>query len=272
MPEQRRELRAAGDPTCPPTPEADVSRHAVTKPDPGTTLSTGMLPDVAAALVALRAVGRVERVREIRCTGILKRPEPGWSTFDRTRLVDAVCGPGRALIDGRFVDEALGERRWLAWFPQPLGPHHAVSVPSPVVELLAVRVPEVQLVRCHLAARAWQAELLQAMGNLARFEGGRRRLRRWAARGTDDVGDDARWATVVEVLGDGDLLVRGWAHGTHRRATAAALMAHGLTTEGSPDLMAVTTARDAGRVLDAVAAEPSLDLRWSVGTPAPIVR
>lgn len=272
MPAQRRAIRAAGDLTSTPAAATDAGRPGEIGSGVGTTLSTGMLPDVAAALVALRAVGHVERVREIRCTGILKRPDAGWSTFDRTRLVEAVCAGGQALIGGHFVDEPLGERRWLAWFPQPLGPHHAVNVPSPVVQLLAARVPGIQLVRCHLAVRAWQAELLQAMGNLAQFEAGRRRLRRWAARGSDDAGEDARWATVVEVLGDPDLLVRGWAHGTHRRATAAALVAHGAMTDPTANVMDVSTPQDAAHVLDAVAAETLLDLRWSVGTPAPIVR
>lgn len=252
-----------------PGPGHDAAGH-----DPASARSSaahrGLVPDTVAALVAIRAAGNLRRPREIQATGMLARPGSGMPRQDRQRLVAAATAGGRAWIDGEMVDEDLGSRRWLAWFPRPTGPRHAVNVPSPVVEVLADQVPGVRLVRCHLAARAWQAEGLQALATLTQLDAGRRWAQRWAERGADEPDPTARWAVVVEVLGDdeggdGARLVRGWAHGTGRSATAAAL-AHSLADgwPSDPD-------RAAG-LLDAVAMTPGLDLRWSVGDPTTIAR
>jgi len=138
------------------------------------------------------------------------------------------------------------------------------------VALLGAQVHGVRLVRCHLAMRTWQAEALQAMANLAQFDTGRRWLQRWADRGPDRVDAQARWATVVEVLGDDDgtdvaRLVRGWAHGSRREATQAELAR--LVRDDWP-----ADADRAAATLDAVAVTPGLDLRWSVGTPTTVAR
>lgn len=224
-----------------------------------------LLPDAVAVLLAIRAAGRLVVPGEVRATGILDRPGAGWTRRDRARLVSAVSGGGRAWLDGRFVDEPVGSRRWLAWFPRPLGPHHAINVPSPAVAEITRHVPGLHLVRAHLAVRTWQAELLQAAGNLARFEAGRRRLRAWVERGPRSDDGTVRWATVVEVLGDDDRLVRGWAHGTGRDQTTDALALQ-LADVAWGD------AEGAAAILDALATGPACDLRWSVGQPSQIER
>ncbi len=238
--------------------------------DPGMVSDTGLMPDAAAALVAIRAAGNLRRPREIKATGMLARPGAGLPAQDRARLVAAATTGGRALVDGQMVEERLGSRRWLAWFPRPTGPRHAVNVPSPIVAVLADQIPGLRLVRCHLAVRAWQAEAIQTLANLVQLDAGRRWAQRWADRGAGVVDSTARWAVVVEVLGDdqggdGPRLVRGWAHGTDRAATAAALA--GQLTHGWP-----LDPDRAADILDAVAMAPGLDLRWSVGAPTTIVR
>lgn len=221
------------------------------------------VPDAVAVLVAIRAAGHLVRPREVRCTGILDRPAGGWTRHHRARMVAAVSQGGQAWVGGHLVTEPVGAQRWLAWFPRPLGPHHALNMPSPAVPAIVARVPGLELVRAHLAVRAWQAEVLQAAGNLVRFEAGRTRLRRWVERGGETDDETARWATVVEVVGDDDQLVRGWAHG-RRRATTARAIARRL------EAMPWDDATSAAAVLDDVAVGDDGDLRWSVGRPQPI--
>ncbi|HKJ55774.1 MAG TPA: hypothetical protein VJ978_07275 [Nitriliruptoraceae bacterium] len=236
----------------------------------GAGLADGLLPDVAAALIAIRASGQLRRPREIRATGMLMDSGVDLPGADRRRLVAAATTGAGAWVDGAVVDEPLGSQRWLAWFPRPTGPRHAINVPSPIVARLGEQVHGVRLVRCHLAVRSWQAEALQAMANLARLDTGRRWLQRWADRGPDRVDAEARWATVVEVLGDDDgpddaRLVRGWAHGSRRGETQAELAR--LVGDDWPE-----EADRAATTLDSVAMTPGLDLRWSVGTPTVVAR
>lgn len=219
--------------------------------------------DAVATLVALRSLDRVALPREVRATVLLERPRGGWAREDRSRLVDAASAPAVALVEGERIEEPLAASRWLAWFPRPLGPHHAVGMASPAVDWLAARCPQLRLVRMHVALRSWQAEAVQAMGNLGRTTRGSAWLQRWVARGgpLGDLPDGpaARWACVVEVVGAEDLLVRGWAHGADRPGLAA------LLADGRAD---VATGGPAADALDSLAGDEAL--RWSVADPAPI--
>lgn len=252
---------------APPDPSFAAAIEAVVEApvvaDGGGAPMSVFVPDAIAVLVAIRAAGHLVAPRAVRCTGILDRPAGGWTRHQRARLVAAVSEGGRAWVDGELVDEPVGAQRWLAWFPRPLGPHHALNMPSPAVAAIVAAVPGLDLVRAHLAMRAWQAELLQAAGNLVGLETGRRRLRRWVERGSRDDDESARWATVVEVVGDDDQLVRGWAHGRRRDATTLAI-ARRLTAMPWGDAPA------AAAILDDMAVGDDGDLRWSVGRPQPI--
>lgn len=218
--------------------------------------------DEVAWLVALRCIQRVGAARQVRLTGLLKRPAGGWSRGDRQRLVRAATAPVRAVVHGDRVEEPLGSHRWLAWFPRPIGPYHAINVPSAVVDRVARRVPGIELVRAHLAMRSWRAELVQAIGTATSTDRGRGLLQRWVAAGGPDAVPASRWACVVEVVDAEQLLVRGWAHGTDRAALGAAL--------AEEDTPSVSDGSAAAEVLDTLASHAATGLRWSVGTPAPL--
>lgn len=237
---------------------------------PGTGAADGGRDDVeaqaatldgVALLVALRCLERVPLPRQVRMTGMVRRPGGGWSRADRCRVVAALGTGALAVVDGAVVEEVTAGQRWLAWFPRPVGPHHAVNMPSPVVGELHDRDPDLQLVRAHLAVRSWQAELLQAMGNLAATQWGLARLQRWAAHGAPGPPRPSRWACVVEVVDVEGMLVRGWAYGSDR-ADAATMLAG----TGAP--AATGTGSEAADVLDELMAADGL--RWSVGQPTPI--
>src|SRR5690606_16647002 len=109
---------------------------------------------------------------EVRLTSLLTRPSSGWGRTDRQAAFTAMRHGANAIVGGEPVTERLAEHRWLAWFPRPVGPHHAVNVPSRAVAALPDLMPRLQLARAHLALHAWQAELLQAGANLARTRRG----------------------------------------------------------------------------------------------------
>lgn len=183
----------------------------------------------------------------------------------------------------------LAEERRLAWFARPVGPHHAAAVPAPEVLTIPRHVPSARTVRGHLAVPTWQAEVLQAAGNLAARPGPGGRLRRWVAGEgrwvAGEVGDrpaagvpgvpapgvrdTARWAVVAEAAGERGV-ARAWANGTGLVGLAGAVLAvlarslldDGAVPSGTPapaELVAPDVLLDelAGRV----------DLRWSVIHP-----
>lgn len=232
----------------------DASPDGVADPAAGTV-------DEVAWLVALRCIQRVGAARRVRLTGLLARPAGGWSRGDRRRLVRAATAPVPAVVHGDRVEEPLASQRWLAWFPRPIGPHHAINVPSVVVDRVARRVAEVELVRAHLAVRSWRAELVQAMSTVARTDRGRGLLERWVAAGRTGPVPASRWACVIEVVDAEQLLIRGWAHGTDRAALATAL--------ADEDPPSVSDGAVAAEVLDTLT-DHGTGLRWSVGTPAPL--
>ncbi|MEX1177511.1 MAG: saccharopine dehydrogenase NADP-binding domain-containing protein [Nitriliruptor sp.] len=203
-------------------------------------------------------------------------------------LASTLGEPTTALDHGARVEELPGEVRRLAWFPRPFGPHHAAAVAG--LETLSVprHAPEVTTVRSYVALSSARAELLQAIGNLARRQPVRDRvaaaLERRASRAP---GAGARWAVVAEVAGreladgvadpvgdgtpgaDGTRYTRAWANGHDHlevsarlvTATAAAVLA-GAARPGVRAPAEVGSARD---LLDALAA--ASEVRWSVTDP-----
>jgi len=221
------------------------------------------VPDGLGWLLALRAVERLEGVTHVRVTSHVAGPRDAWDHPTRERVAAAVRHGASAVVDGAPVAERVAERRWLAWFPRPVGPRHAVNVGGPSVAVLA-GLPGVRLVRSHLTTPSWQAEVLQAAANAATGALGGRILDRWVERGRAVDDAEVRWACVVEASADERRLVRAWSHGWAPVATSTvvARVLHATGTEHAPfDLASV----DAREVLDLVSAET--DLRWSITGP-----
>lgn len=227
--------------------------------------------DAVGVLLLTRAQERLDRVTHARFTTFREGSRGGWDAASRRRLVDTLADGAPAVVDGSPVRERLAERRWLAWFPRPFGPHHAINVSGEAVGWTAARCPGIRVVRTHLAARSWQAEVLQAAGPFAATGWGGRRLRGWVARGERLEDDQVRWACVVEVTRDERDLVRAWAWGRGPVAAGSALATTAGATLDEPweaGMPAPTLAAgDARRLLDALAGAGVL--RWSVTGPDP---
>lgn len=194
----------------------------------------------------------------------------GASPRERTHLWQAVTEPVRALVDGQVATERIAEDRRLAWFPRPVGPHHAVAIPGTHWRTLPRLVPSLASVRTALALRSSSAEVLQAMGNLARY---RSRDDGWPPfvprRAADRGTAGERWAVVAEVATPGGDLARGWAYGRDRHEMTAQVVAAAATTMATrsdpgprPGLVGGVELLGAAPLLDDLAART--DLRWSV--------
>lgn len=234
----------------------------------GGEVAATAVPDTLGWLLALRAAERLDGATHVRLTGHVASPG-GWDEPTRRRVASAARDGAMAVVDGVPVTERVAERRWLAWFPRPVGPRHAVNLGGPSVARLA-DLPDIRLVRAHLTASSWRAELLQAAANLAGSRVGDRLLERWVARGRKVVDADVRWACVVEVTVDERQLVRAWAHGWAPVATGVVL-AEVLGPPATPPEGAVASdpatapslhPRD---VLDRLATRT--DMRWSLAAP-----
>jgi hypothetical protein len=189
----------------------------------------------------------------------------------RQELVVLATGRSLARVHGESVPEPLGEGRRLAWFPQPVGPAHAVAVGG--VEHRGLEA--VPTVRTWVAARSLAAEVLQAIGRWdpASGPGGWLHRRAAAAGGGPGATADVRWAVVVECLdGDGSI-VRAWANGTDPVRAAADLLLVAAARVGAGAIAADRTVAglgDARQQLDDVA--DLRTLRWSVSRPEPARR
>jgi short subunit dehydrogenase-like uncharacterized protein len=193
-----------------------------------------------------------------------------WTTGTRRSIATMLGHAWWGYEDGDLVEERLGERRRLAWFPRPVGPMHAAAVPG--LEAIAVprRHPDVRAVHTYLAMPTWQAELLQAVGNASRREGVRRRLAGWLDRPrrapTEEQRAAVRWACIAEARGQ-DGLARAWAYGRDPYATAAAIaVARGRALHDAPaGVVGAAGTEEPGEVLDALSVR--CGLRWSVVRP-----
>lgn len=189
----------------------------------------------------------------------------------RRQLLAAATEDAAARVDGEVVAEPLGEGRRLAWFPQPVGPAHAVAVGG-LEQHAPLAVPTV---RTWFAAGAMTAELLQAVGRLRTDRGiGAWLDRRMAEGGSAEGTADVRWAVVVEARDGDGTVVRAWANGTDPVAAAADLL-----VLGARRLSGLAVPPASGTVLDLGPPGALLDdladlrtLRWSVSRPAPSAR
>lgn len=199
----------------------------------------------------------------------------GATPRERAELLEAVVTPMSVLVEGQVVTERVAEARRLAWFPRPVGPHHAAATPGTHWRTLPRVMPTLRTVRSALALRSSTAELVQGLGNLARIGAVERFVRRRAARPGPDRGTaDERWAIVVEVATPSGGLTRGWAYGHDRHAltarTAALLAGRVGTADASASGRPVgaTEILSSEELLDALAART--DLRWSVTEPVTV--
>ena len=182
--------------------------------------------------------------------------------------------PGVALDRGELVEEGLAEARRLAWFPRPVGPHHAAGIPGGEAISVPRHVPGVRSVRTYLAIPGWQAEAIQVLGSAARWGPLRRRvtavLERRSGGPSQERRRATRWGCVAEARGR-DGVARAWAYGHDLyglTATAMVVVGEALLEGGAqagviPPASVVTP----GELLDRIAAQS--DLRWSVARPDP---
>lgn len=248
--------------------DLDVSaRAAGVTVVPGTGWRTA-LGDLLTAVAA----GRVDGPRDVHVATVV--PDRGGvlgtaSAGVRAAIADGLGRTGTAFVRGERAEELPGEQRRLAWFPRPVGPHHAVGVPG----LEPISVPHhlatVRNVRSYVALSTGRAELLQAAASLARRPGVRAWLAARLAVAPDRAAPGARWAVVAEVAGAEDELARAWMNGRdHLDASArlvaavAAAVRRGGVASGVRAPALVAAPRE---LLDALTADS--EIRWSVTDP-----
>jgi short subunit dehydrogenase-like uncharacterized protein len=189
-----------------------------------------------------------------------------------------LAAPAVALVDGRRVGERAGEARRLAWFPRPVGPHHAAAIGGGEVYSVPRHLPSVRTVRTYLAVPSLVAEGVQALASAARSARVRDALGRALLLPPEPSAERrarVRWACLAEVAGAAGDVARAWATGTDLYATTAVTtvataerLASGVDGDGVPlpvGVLAPAQLGDAGALLDTVADRS--DLRWSVARP-----
>jgi len=182
--------------------------------------------------------------------------------------------PGVALDRGELTEERLAEARRLAWFPRPVGPHHAAGIPGGEAISVPRHVPGVRTVRTYLAIPGWQAEAIQLLGSAARWAPLRRRVTAMLEGGSDGPSQTrrrtTRWGCVAEARGH-DGIARAWAYGHDLYGlTATAMVVVGealLAGDVQPGVVPPAMVAAPGALLDRIAARS--DLRWSVARPDP---
>jgi short subunit dehydrogenase-like uncharacterized protein len=185
-----------------------------------------------------------------------------------------LLAPSAALVDGRLRSEPIGEHRRLAWFPRPVGPAHAASVPGGEAITVPRHVAGLGTVRTYVALTGWRCELLQAAANLARAEPIARRLTRRISATRSPMGEARRaairWGAVAEANGAGGV-ARAWAYGHDPyRLTAVAALRCVELLRADPARSGVWSPAELGapgELLDLLAT--GTDLRWSISRPDP---
>lgn len=190
----------------------------------------------------------------------------------RASLAAGIGRPLLALVDGHLEEERTAEERRLAWFPRPVGPHHAAAIPGGEPLTVPRHLPGIRTVRTYLAMPSWRAELAQFSANASRWDAARRRVvgrlerERPAPSATRRAG--LRWAVVAEVA-DGDAVARAWANGHDPyevAAQAAVAVAERILGNGAPaGVLAPAQVTDPRQLLDGLSA--ATDLRWSLVRP-----
>lgn len=149
--------------------------------------------DVVAALAAQALTqvapgsGRVQRV-EIAFAGLAGRPSRGTLRSILAQLTKG--GPSGAVYErGRWQGEPMGQRRWKAPFPAPVGALHCISVPWGDLAT-APRTTGADEVHCYMALPPKMARLMPIVGRGIGLLG-LPILRDLAARGIDRLPEGA---------------------------------------------------------------------------------
>lgn len=193
----------------------------------------------------------------------------------RRSAVEDLVGPTFAYVHGTLVEEPVAEQRRLAWFPRPVGPSHAASVPAAEALSVPRHLPDVATVRTYMALSGGRSELLQLIGNLARSERLRELVIGRMTRPNAGLSSDAaperraaiRWGAIAEASGTLGI-ARAWAYGHDPyRLTAAAsvVCAEAVVTDAPGGLVTPAELLAPGDLLDLLAART--DLRWSLIRP-----
>jgi short subunit dehydrogenase-like uncharacterized protein len=226
-------------------------------------------------LLAALAAGAVSWPREVHvCYTIpsMVRFARRSSAGTRRSVAGLLGSRAVALEDEELAEELPFEHRRLAWFPRPVGPRHAASIPGAEPLTVPRHVPGVRTVRTYLAMAGWQAEVAQMGANAARWSPARRAARWFLERGeggpSEQVRTQTRWACVAEAEGR-DGIGRAWAYGHDVYGlTAVAVVAvaeailHGAPPAG---VLSPAMIHQPGELLDTISAR--CDLRWALARP-----
>jgi len=182
------------------------------------------VPGNLAAAVAVGEVDGATTAHVSYAVGRASDGAPRSSRGTRATLASMIGRPGLARVNTRLVDEWPGEVRRLAWFPPPLGPRQVAGIPGGEAITLPLAYPSLATVRTYVAVKGWQAEAMQAIASLGRYEAVGRFVRRRVTSSTAEPDEDARaatrWSVIAEVARDDPgsaapaHLARAWVAGT----------------------------------------------------------
>jgi len=230
-------------------------------------------------LLSALACGALDRPREVHVTYLIRGRGrlPGYMTSGTRVSVGEVIGePAVAVVGGAVVEEGLAEQRRLAWFPKPVGPHHAAGFPGAEPLTVPRHVEGLRTVRTYIAIPTAAAELAQAVGGLAAGSELVRRGVRWVLRASDRDPTPAQrgkvaWACVAETLDEDGTVARAWASGRDIYAFTAHCLA--VMAQALADATGVSGVLAPAEVLDPTAALDELadraGIRWSIKRPTP---
>lgn len=198
------------------------------------------------------------------------------SAGTRTTVASQLGSRVQSVVDGRLQDEVFMAERRLAWFPRPVGPHHAAGTGGAEPLTIPRHVPGLDVVRTYTALPSWQAEGAQLLGAVARRSSAVGRLvQRVAGMGPEGPSLQARQATrmacVAEAAtaGPEPTVARGWMSGRDVygfTAVSLVLLAERiLGGTAPPGVIAPAEVDAATGLLDELAAR--VDVQWSIITP-----
>lgn len=260
------------------TGEQPFVRWAYEHPMAGETSST-LIPacgfdSVPGDLLSAVAADSVEAPVEVHVSYLVRGRGIVVSAGTRRTIGELLPGGGVSYRDGELVDEGFAERRRLAWFPKPVGPHHAAGFPGCEPLMVPRHVPGVRDVGTYFALPTALAEAGQFMARLARFEPVQDVVRRLLTLGpehpSESTREGTRWGCVAEVRGEGRRIARAWAYGHDIYGFTAEMMALAAERLAAGDSRSVGASSPAqafpvAEVLDELAVVT--DMRWSVREP-----
>jgi short subunit dehydrogenase-like uncharacterized protein len=181
-----------------------------------------------------------------------------------------------SVVDGTLREETYLSERRLAWFPRPVGPHHAAGTGGSEPFTIPRHVSGLLTVRSYTAIPTWQAEGAQLIGAAAdRLPGARRLLQRALSAGPEGPSERSRTAAKMACVAEAATpgaeprVARAWMSGRDIygfTATSMVLLAERIL-DGEPAAGVIAPAEvDApAALLDELASRA--DLQWGVITP-----